>query len=84
MILEADEWVHCSTPLLEYCNVKSSIFPINLSKLCAVALFMKNKDNVNPYCQTEVIPNSLLPRPLMFFYGILIIAMQAKLSFSIV
>ena len=59
MIFEADELVHCSTPLLEYCNVKSSIFPINFSKLCVVALFMKNKDNVKAYCQTEVIPNSL-------------------------
>ena len=46
MILEADELVHCSTPLLEYCNVKNSVFPINLSKLCVVALFMKNKGTV--------------------------------------
>ena len=59
---EADEFVHCSTPLLEYCNVKSSIFPINLNKLCVVVLFMKNKDNIKAYCQTEVIPNSLLPK----------------------
>ena len=26
MILEAEELVHCSTPLLEYCNDKHSIF----------------------------------------------------------
>ena len=65
MILKADELVHCSTSLLEYCNVKSSIFPINLSKLRVVAIFMKNKDNVKAYCQTEVIPNSY-QRPLMF------------------
>ena len=57
MILEADKLVHCSTPLLEYCNVKSSVFPINLSKLYVVALFMKKKDNVKAYCQTEVISN---------------------------
>ena len=37
MILAADELVYCSTPPLEYCNVKSSIFPTNLSKLCVVA-----------------------------------------------
>ena len=30
IILEADELVHCNTPLLEYCNVKSSIFPLIL------------------------------------------------------
>ena len=55
MILEVDELVQCSIPLLEYCNVKSSIFPINLSKLCVVALFMKDKDNIKAYCQTEVM-----------------------------
>ena len=76
--------VHCSAPLLEYCNVKSSVFPINLSKLCVVTLFMKNKDNVKAYCQTEVIPNSLLPKATYVFDGIWIIAMQAELSFSIV
>ena len=62
MILEADELVHCSTPLLEYCNVKSSIFSINLMKLCVVTLLMKNKDNIKAYCQTEVIPSSFLPK----------------------
>ena len=30
MILEGDELVHCSTPLLEDCNVKSSVFPLIL------------------------------------------------------
>ena len=82
MIFEADELVHCSTPLLEYCNVKSSVFPINLSKLCVVALFMKNKGNVKAYCQTEVISNSLLSKATYVFDGIWIIATQAELSFS--
>ena len=45
---------------------------------------MKNKDNVKAYCQTEVIPNSLLPKATYVFDGIWIIAMQAELSFSMV
>ena len=64
-------------------NVKSSVFPINLSKLCVVALLMRNKDN-ETYCPTKVIPNSLLPKASYVFDGIWIIAMQAELSFSIV
>ena len=84
MILEADKLVHCSTPLLEYCNVESSVFPINISKLCVVALFMSNKDNIKACCQTEVLPNSLLPKATYVFDSMWIIAMQAKLSFSIV
>ena len=71
------------TSLLEYCNVKSSSFPVNLSRLCVVAIFMKNKDNVKAYCQTEVTPNSLLSKATYVFDGIWIITMQAELSFSI-
>ena len=42
---------------------------------------MKNKDNVQAYSQTEVIPNSLLPKATYVFDGIWIIAMQTELSF---
>ena len=84
MVWEADELVQCITPFLEYCNVKSSVFPINLSKLCIAALFMKNKGNIKAYCQTEVIPNTLLPKATYVFDVIWIIALQAELSFSIV
>ena len=70
IILEADELDHCSTPVLEYCDVQSSIFPLIFSKLYVVALFMKNQDNVKAYCQTEVISNSLLPKATYVFDGI--------------
>ena len=30
------------------------------SKLCTVALFMKDTENVENYCKTEVEPNSIL------------------------
>ena len=45
---------------------------------------MNNKHNVKVYCQTEVIPNSLLPKATYVFDDIWIIAMQAELSFSMV
>ena len=44
---------------------------------------MKNKDNVEAYCQTDVIPNSLLLNATYNFDGIWIIATQTELSFSI-
>ena len=84
IILDQAELAHCSTPLLDYCNVKSSLFPVNLSKLCIIALFMMNKENVGKYCQTDVIPNSLLPKATYVFDGIWIIATQIELTFSIV
>ena len=84
MILDQVELAHCSTPLLDYCNVKSSLFPVNLNKLCIVALFMKNKENVGKYCKTEVTPNSLLPKATYVFDGIWVIATQTELTFSII
>ena len=45
---------------------------------------MKNKDNVKAYCQTEVMPNPLLPEVTYVLDGIWIIVMQAELSFPIV
>ena len=84
MILDQVELAHCSTPLLDYCKVKSSSFPVNLSKLCIVALFMKNKENVGKYCKTEVTLNSLLPKATYVFDGIWVIATQTELTFSIV
>ena len=48
------------------------------------SLIYENKDNAKAYCQTEVIPNSLLPKATYGFDGIWIIVMQVELSFSIV
>ena len=64
--------------------MRSSIFPVNLSKLCVVALFMKKTENVEKFCQTEVLPNSLLPKATYVLDGIWIVATQVELSFSIV
>ena len=42
MLLNSDELNHCSTPLLSYCSVCSSVFLVNLSQRCIVSLFMNN------------------------------------------
>ena len=84
MILDTDELAHCSTPLLGYCSMCSSVFPVNLSRLCVIALFMKNKENVKIYCKAEVIPNSLLPKATCVLDGIWIVTTQRDLLFSIV
>ena len=52
--------------------------------MCGSLIYKKSKDNVKAYCQTKVIPNSLLPKATYVFDGIWIIATQAELSFSIV
>ena len=84
MLLNSDELNHCSTPLLSYCSVCSSVFPVNLSQRCIVSLFMNNVEIIETVCQKEVIPNSILPEADYLFDGIWIVASQKELKFSVV
>ena len=84
MLLNSDELNHCSTPLLSYCSVRSSVFPVNLSKRCIVSLFLNNAEAIETVCQKEVIPNSLLPKADYLFDGNWIVASQKELKFSVV
>ena len=52
---------HCISLLWHYCDVRSPVYSITSSKLCTVALFMKDTENIKNYCKTEVEPNSILP-----------------------
>ena len=60
------------------------------SKLCTVALFMKDTENVKNYCKTEVELNSILPRTyhiidgLWFTDGLWFIPSQNTLTFTVV
>ena len=84
MLLNSDELNHCSTPLLSYCSIRSSVFPVNLSEQCIVSLFMNNIEVIETVCQREVIPNSILPKADYLFDGIWIVACQKVLKFSVV
>ena len=54
------------------------------SKLCTVALFMKDTENVKNYCKTEAEPNSILPRSYHVIDGLWFIATQNTLKFTVV
>ena len=84
MLLDQDELKPCSAPLLSYCSICSSVFPVNLSKRCIVGLFMKNSKSIDKICQKEVIPNSVLPMAHYLFDGVWIISSQKLLKFSVV
>ena len=60
--LTATEQELCASPLQHYCDVRSYVYSMTSSKLCTVELFMKDTDNVKNYCETEVEPNSMLPK----------------------
>ena len=54
------------------------------SKLCTVALFMKDTENVKNYCKNEVQQNSILPRTYHIIDGLWFIATQNTLAFTAV
>ena len=54
------------------------------SKLCTVAQFTKDTDNLKNYCKTEVEPNSVLPRAYHITDGLWFIASQNTLTFTVV
>ena len=83
ILFTSAELESCTSPLHHYCDIRSPVYPINLSKLCIVALFLKNKDNVKAYCQTTVKHNFLLPMALHIIQGLWIIASHKELRLSV-
>ena len=83
ILLTSAELESCTSPLHHYCDIRSPVYPINLGKLCIVALFLKNKDNVKAYCQTTVKPNFLLPMAFHINTGIMGYCIQKELRFSV-
>ena len=72
ILLTSAELESCTSPLHHYCDIRSPVYPINLSKLCIAA-----------YCQTTVKPNFLLPMALHIIQGLWVIASQKDLRFSV-
>ena len=62
VLLTTKEHEHCTFPLWHYCDVRSPVYYMTSSKLCKVALFMKDTEKGKNYCKNEVEPNSILPR----------------------
>ena len=76
VLLTATEQEHCTSPLQHYCDVRSPVYFMNSSKLCIVALFMKDTENVKNYYKTEVKQNFILPRAYLITDGLKFIATQ--------
>ena len=48
VLLSIKEQGHCSSPLHNYCDVESPVYPITSNKLCTAALFMKDEESRSP------------------------------------
>ena len=71
----------CEHAELGACHIKTAVYNINLSKLCAVALFLNDK--VADNCKTLVEMNSVLPFALPLRDGLYIIVSNRPLRFAI-
>ena len=61
VLLTDREQEHCTSPLRHYCDVRSPLYPMALSKLCVIALFMKDEERIAKNCNSIIEPNSVLP-----------------------
>ena len=84
MLLTGTDVAHCSSKLTDFCQTKSPVYPVNLSKLCVMSLFMGHKVHIGKYCTTEMQPNTQLPTAQYLDHGQWVVATQVPLKMSIV
>ena len=65
-LLSESEIGACSDPIMKYCSPRNAILPVNLNKLCVLALYFKKEEQVNEYCRKIVQTNAILPMGTYF------------------
>ena len=61
VLLNDREQKYCISPSKHYCDIRSLVYSIAPSKLCIIALFLKDKERMMKNCDSVVRPNSILP-----------------------
>lgn len=83
-LLTQSELDLCSEPVINYCNIKSPIYPVNLAKLCIINLFLHKSELIKMYCESVVTLNTKLPfgiKLMKFLWGVV---SHTELRFSVV
>ncbi|ESO87464.1 hypothetical protein LOTGIDRAFT_166618 [Lottia gigantea] len=83
-LITDNESKQCTNPHMNFCQIKSPIFPINLSELCVMALFSKNEIKASSRCDVSVKPNEILPTSVYFTNGYWAVVVREQTRFSIV
>ncbi|MES9990712.1 MAG: envelope fusion protein, partial [Candidatus Thiodiazotropha sp.] len=83
-LLNSDEVQACSNAVMRYCTPRNAVLPVNLHRLCILALFFKNNADIDAYCHRVVIPNSVLPQAKYLSVGQWVVSLTEPLTFSIV
>ena len=83
-ILTTTELMQCSHKEIKFCAVTSPVYPVNLSKLCLVSLFMKDSRRIEENCKAIVQPSFVLPVAQYVNNGVWVVTTNKLLRFTLV
>ena len=83
-LLSSNDFDACNNQYMIFCNQKSPIYQINLSKSYIIVLFLKNAENVRKYCKSTVYFDSQLPVAEYIHSDVWVVAMYETMKFTII
>ena len=84
VLLNDRDQKHCIFPLRCYCDIRSPLYSIAPSKLCIIALFLKDKERMMKNCDSVVRPKTNLSKASHIVDGIWFVATPHILTFAAV
>ena len=49
------EFIECTLASGHFCNLRSALYHMQSSKMCLIALFLKNENSISEYCEMKVM-----------------------------
>ncbi|KAL4218273.1 hypothetical protein ACF0H5_023009 [Mactra antiquata] len=60
-LISKEDFKRCNDRTLRYCDIKRVINPVNLSKSCVISLFLSHSQNIETFCDNNVVLDTKLP-----------------------
>ena len=83
LLLTENQIETCCQVNFKFCNIQGAIYPVCLSQLCIINLFMTIKNDISSFCATQVV-KTLLPMTQYYFGTNWFILAKTRLIFSLV
>ncbi len=80
----SEEYHSCNNKYMKFCNPKSAIYQVNLSKSCVIALFLKHTENIKQFCKSVVQLDARLPVARYIHSGMWVIATDQTMKLTVV
>ena len=82
MLLKPADVQQCLHHSLKFCTLNQPIYPVNLSPLCIISLFMNKPSHVGLFCKTLVKTTLSLPHAEYISDGNFVIATNKHITFT--